>query len=537
MPVITAKATSATLSADATAYGQIIPITCDEYGRMRTVLASAEPITVVVSGTQVFLTSLIDSAGNYIESIQDESGFHHLSTSIIQDVIADSNNSYTTTTSAIAYNGTFTGSGTSTLGVAAIQVSLKTDQKCTVYVEQSPDNTNWDISDEFTYFTTKNFGITTQAINSYVRVRVKNVSPGQVSTSYMRLQTCLCPVAEPIPRALDEDQLLPVCVESIHNDMAEVKISPMGALHTQPAFRLAGAIFTGTTIDTNFWTVLPSNAASAIQANGSLCLSASSTANGTVAASSVRVARYVAGSPNYYRAQVRCPTVTVSTAGHSCTRRWGAYNNNDGAFFELYAVNGSTEVLKVVTRKGGADTPVANGAFNGEEGLTYVVDGNIHTYEIWWTNKKFYFYIDDHLLHTVTGNTATLCNDLHLQIGMQMINAGGNNATNELYCRVASISRLGQLFTESTRAYIHGASSLQVLKRGPGKLHRIVYNGSANGSALSANDSVGTNTGLFAAATFGSQANPQFTEFMAPFFNGLTITTVNAATDVTIIYE
>jgi hypothetical protein len=55
---------------------------------------------------------------------------------IKQDVVADPNNSSVVNLAAAA---TFTGTSTSTLGVVGLQVSLKTDQNCTVYVDQSPD--------------------------------------------------------------------------------------------------------------------------------------------------------------------------------------------------------------------------------------------------------------------------------------------------------------------------------------------------------------------------------------------------------------
>jgi hypothetical protein len=67
---------------------------------------------------------------------------------ILQDVIADTGNSSVANLNAGA---TFTGVGKTTLGVAGIQVSIKTDQNCTIYVDQSPDNSNWDIIDTITH--------------------------------------------------------------------------------------------------------------------------------------------------------------------------------------------------------------------------------------------------------------------------------------------------------------------------------------------------------------------------------------------------
>jgi hypothetical protein len=114
---------------------------------------------------------------------------------IQQNVIADTLNSSTANLSA---SQTFTGTSASTLGVAGIQVSLKTDQNCYVYVDQSPDGFNWDIVDTYTYYTRMGGnGWTIQAVNSYVRVRVTNT--GTSATTYFRLQAALCPIVEAVP--------------------------------------------------------------------------------------------------------------------------------------------------------------------------------------------------------------------------------------------------------------------------------------------------------------------------------------------------
>jgi len=121
----------------------------------------------------------------------------------LQNVIESTLNS---STANLAGGASFTGTADSTLGVAGIQVSLYTDQNCTVYIEQSPDTTptgpHWDLSDEYRYFADTNFGVTVQAISSYFRVRVAN--SGIVPTNYFRLQSVLCPIVEVVPRTLTE---------------------------------------------------------------------------------------------------------------------------------------------------------------------------------------------------------------------------------------------------------------------------------------------------------------------------------------------
>lgn len=110
---------------------------------------------------------------------------------INQDVRASTLNSSTANLNASA---TFTGTGETTLGVAALQITLKTDQNCTIYCDQSPDNSNWDVVDQFNYVAGSGWRRTIQAVNSYVRVRVTNISVS--ATTYLRLQLCLCPIAQ-----------------------------------------------------------------------------------------------------------------------------------------------------------------------------------------------------------------------------------------------------------------------------------------------------------------------------------------------------
>ena len=131
--------------------------------------------------------------------------------SIKQDVIASALNVNSSTTNLAKSPDSgyqFLGSAESTLGVAAIQVALKTDQNCTITVEQSTDNVptsgapHWDIVDTYNYYAGQTFGRTVQAISSYYRVTVTNLST-TTATSYFRLQAVLCPVVESIPRSLN----------------------------------------------------------------------------------------------------------------------------------------------------------------------------------------------------------------------------------------------------------------------------------------------------------------------------------------------
>src|SRR5512136_1957883 len=119
---------------------------------------------------------------------------------IVQSVVADANNSSTTNLD-VGNSYIFTGTASSTLGVAGIQVSLYADKNCIVKVQQSPDATpHWDLIDTYYYTASSNFGVTVQAIYSYARVVVTTANE---TTTTFRLQTALCPIVESVPRSLD----------------------------------------------------------------------------------------------------------------------------------------------------------------------------------------------------------------------------------------------------------------------------------------------------------------------------------------------
>jgi hypothetical protein len=117
---------------------------------------------------------------------------------IIQSVLASAENSSVATLNA---GSTFTGTSVSSLGIAGIQVVLFANRDCMVYIQQSLDGNNWDISDSYLYYDSSNFGVTVQAVSSYLRVLVTNVTA--FNATVFRLGTALCPIVEALPRSLN----------------------------------------------------------------------------------------------------------------------------------------------------------------------------------------------------------------------------------------------------------------------------------------------------------------------------------------------
>lgn len=446
---------------------------------------------------------------------------------IKQEVVADTSNS-STTNLAVGNSYTFTGVATSTLGVAGIQVSLYADKNCIVRVEQSPDSTpHWDLIDTYYYTASGNFGITVQAISSYVRVVVTTNSE---TTTVFRLQTALCPIVDVVPRSLDSRGNFKIA-SPVDSYGFGAENTPMGEMRVIQPARLVGTSFEGTTIDAKFWTTAASGTSAAIaQANAQLLLTSGTANAATVTAFSVRRSRYVSGTGMRYRAVIRLGD--TGTADNK--RRWGVgYGSTampavtDGAYFQ---VSGTT--LSVVTCKGGVETVVST--FNGYLGQ-YALTTNVTTYEIYWTNSKVWFVIGDEILHIVSASTATWANTMGFHVFMDSLNSGVLGASVTMAVRVASIFRLGLMETQPNYYRVSGAAATHTLKLGAGILHKIIFN-NTSGTSITIIDNVTGVTPVVGVITTATAALGSW-DYSLPFNTGLILVTVGDNLDATIIYE
>jgi hypothetical protein len=316
-----------------------------------------------------------------------------------------------------------------------------------------------------------------------------------------------------------------------------VRVSPMRNLGIVEPIRLAGTNFEGNA-DAAFWTPTLVNTGTVTQAGGMVTLSTNSAVNGGAQNQTVRNARYVAGSSNFFRAVVRCPD-GAGTANN--TKRWGAFTCNgspavtplNGAYFE---VSGTT--FNIVTVKNGVPAAVPAASFN-VQGFT--LDANAHTYEIWWTNSKVYFFVDDQCRHIMSASTATWSDTLTLQGTLQCLNSGSSATLVTLEVRVASIYRHGHLETEAAWKNIHGTVASTVCKLSAGRLHHVVVNspGSGNADTVTLYDSpvVGSNIiGIISPISANGKTMTTLT-YDLPFFNGLSVATSGSDWDVTVVYE
>lgn len=446
---------------------------------------------------------------------------------INQNTQVDATNS---TTANLAQGATFTGASVSDLNLTTVQFALYADQNCIVHIDQSIDGVNWDISDSYNYYSALGgSGQSAQLVASYYRMRVTNVGTGP--TTILRFQTIQVPFLNPLPRSLDQNGNLQTGVRSIEDTSGfKLRYAPRGETLVVTPYKLVGQAFTDVSLDTNFWTSTPVGSGTAVETGGLLTLATGTTADSTVAVQSNTVARFVGGTANRFRTILRVPD--LGTANN--TRRWGPFTTTDGAFIQL---SGTT--FSLVTRKGGVDTVVNNGSFNGHFGSTWNINTNFHTYEIIINVQSVYFFIDGDLYHTVTIPTTPWTSTLHLPIRYENNNSGGSVSNVSMETKAVSIARYGAANSAPVSRYSTGTTAGLNLKAGPGNIHSIIVSGVGNNSVVTLYDNTAaTGTILWSSGTMGASTVPFALDLKGVSFSiGLTLVVATASTNVTVIYE
>ncbi|HET8688158.1 MAG TPA: hypothetical protein VFM18_16105, partial [Methanosarcina sp.] len=401
-----------------------------------------------------------------------------------------------------------------------------------VYVEQSQDGVNWDISDPFEFYTSEGgTGNTVQLVSSYHRIRAVNI--GTATTTFIRLQTINVPFLPSLPRSLDQDgNLKTTILEGITDESGFTSInSPDGEIITAPSYQLVGDTFAFPSLDTNFWTASTGTGGTASITNAELVISTGTTANNAVSVTSTVSARYISGSSNKFHVQARFADAGTATNN---TRRGGAYNSTSGAFFTF--ING---VFCLDTRLNSVDTAVCNGSFNGELGASVTFDANLHDYYITYSPQKVWFYVDGKLLHTSNFLTANWTSSYNLPITFENINTGGSTTNVSMIVRNAHIHRMGLALSQPKSYFQQGLTAGVTLKNGAGNLHSVILSGITNNSVLTLYDNTAASgTVIWTSGPLTSNGLPFAIPIEGiPFSNGLTISITGAALNALIIYE
>ena len=112
-------------------------------------------------------------------------------------------------TAILGAGGTFNGTGQSTLGYAAITVFVAADQDGALYIDQSQNGTDWDVSDPYTLTGGTPLLQPVQLDGEWVRVRYVN---GSTIQGYFRLESILRPIHPILPRTLTQEGNLKVAI-------------------------------------------------------------------------------------------------------------------------------------------------------------------------------------------------------------------------------------------------------------------------------------------------------------------------------------
>ena len=484
--------------------------------------------------------TLIDSNGHVYDSVEDIGGDYHLGVAVMQDINQDPHNS---STANLASNATFTGTGTSLPGVGVINVTLKADQNCTVYVDQSGDGVNYDVTDTYYYVVSSVltnvtfFGVPVQVVGQSYRVRVTNTGPS--TTTVFRLESQLTPVGSPLPRTLDPYQNLKVGIYELSDQYGfSGSFDPQGKLAVEEPTRLVGNVFT-TTTDTNFWNVANSGAGSGADtgtATPNWATLTSGTANsGYGKISSVRQSWFVAAVPLKFHSYMALPTVTVANT----TRAWGALNLGTGVTIRdgfYFSVNGSG-ALSVNCANNGSVTSVASGSFNGLVSQV-ALDANQHHYDIVFGVFGAYFFMDSILIHYLKQTTAPLTSTFTLYASAYSANSASGTTSAVLETGMLAISRLGKLST-APKSFYNAAITAGTLLKSGGLLHGLVVAAPGSATTVTLYDNTAASGTILWSATFPSGGNPSpvsVSLFDIPFYTGLELV-ANVATPLTVVYE
>lgn len=314
--------------------------------------------------------------------------------------------------------------------------------------------------------------------------------------------------------------------------------TPNSEIITTDKIRLVGAIFNGSTFDTNFWTKGILVNGTVAQTNSEIIVTSGAAAADYAGFYSLRRANWVSGTSNKFRAQMRLQ----AAADNDLVRRWGvgwaatitSTAMTDGAWFLLEGT-----ALSVVTAANDSTpttTTVASGAFNG----TYTAPTwmNNNTFEILYTLGKVYFLINNTIIHTATFSTDHwTANTTNFHAFADANTIGDGSTAKTMTIRMMNITRLGKMLTMPIYKYITGVTTAQVLKYGGGIIHSITIGTSVANKKIDIYDDTAGSAGQMVAITLPAGTDPFTLNLECPFFSGLTVTPNDTGLKITVVYE
>jgi hypothetical protein len=496
-------------------------------------LASDQSTVSTAGGTTLTTDKTLLTKTILTGAAVDGSGFVNVGTTTDGGIVINQNiavDALSSTTTNLAGGATFTGPAIPDLNYTAVQYAIKSDQNCTVYVEQSPDAINWDISDAFSFNAPTGSGNTVQLVASYYRIRVTNTST--VASTYLRLQVIKVPFLPSLPRSLDADGHLSTHVYGSQDFRGiEHYNAPNGEFVSVPLYKLCGDSFGGDIIDPSMWTTTLGTGGTAVTTTGQLELSTGTTANNSTSVVSITTARFSGLAPN----KVRIPLSIPDGGTVNNIRIWGMRTANDGAYFKL---SGTT--LDLITFLNGAETVRAtNGAFNGQFGLTFNIGTSSHFYEVIWQPRQVVWLADNKIIHTFNAAVAPWSGTLHFPIYLENTNINGSTTNVVLQVRLAAAARFGIPQMEKKATFVSGITAATIIKHDIGNFHDITISAIANNARIIFYDNIAASGKvLFDTGPMPANTTPISLSMGGAHYNiGLTVVISGASANVLAIWD
>ena len=307
----------------------------------------------------------------------------------------------------------------------------------------------------------------------------------------------------------------------------ELEYTPDGESRTVTPYRVVGATFEGASLDAIFWSTTGTSGTGTVTQTGGEAVFSTGAGVGTATLTSVRFARFVAGTSNVLRVGAKLNTTGFVDNTSLC----GVYDGTDGAFFEI-----KDAVFNVVTSKGGTPTRVPNGTFNGNMGATVTIDTNYHVWEIYYNDKNVIFTMDGAVVHTVTASASTWSNKLTFPVKISTVNTAGVTVAS-FNIRSLTVNRLGSAANTPVSNQTNGQTAGKSLKIGPGVLHTFTLSGSTNNSAITLYDSTSATGTIIWQSTMAGGVFMTIDFKGISFVNGLYLVIATQNSNVTVVYE
>lgn len=322
----------------------------------------------------------------------------------------------------------------------------------------------------------------------------------------------------------------PITTKIVDNYGLNAELTPLNELRTTATHRLAGGTFVGTIPDSNIYTSVLTGSATTTITDRLMTLATGITANSTGRIETTVTGQYTASNANFSRFVLSVGDTGVTNN----IRRWGATTTANGFFFYLKGTE-----FGIGVRKNSAETYTPLASFNGDK--TFVLDTNLHVYEIYYKTSGAYFVIDEKLVHTMTVTTVPLVADFNLKPAITNENSNNLATNHTVNCTLMTVSRFGELTTNPFYKNLVGAGTF-TLKQSAGRLHSIICNNAATttGQSITIYDNTtgsGTKIGTLDLSKLPSPMTIQYNSNGVAYSTGLTLVIVGAAVDVTVIYE